>query len=106
LTGFVKFIKDLVDSLSNQPGGFSLRKITALVTMICVVYIHKSYVDLNNAVSVVVYDMLFILLLFGVVTFDQLYKFKTGGSSTEQKPKEEEQKPVDTTNNDNPNGVV
>jgi hypothetical protein len=85
-------IKDLVRTFDTMPGGFSSRKLTAFVTMMAVVYLHIRYVDTENVVSVLVYDMLFILLLFGIVTFDQLYKFKTGGGITKTDPPAEEPK--------------
>ena len=94
---FKSTIKNLAGSFNTQPGGFSSRKLTAFVTMICVVYIHHHFVDLTNAMTAMAYDMVFILLLFGIVTIDQLYKFKTGGSSnTKEDP--ESTKKQDTNN--------
>jgi Ca2+/Na+ antiporter len=99
---FKNLINDSLNSLKTSPGGFSLRKITALIMLGCIVYIHYDYVDLDNSVDVVMYDMLFILLLFGIVTFDQLYKFK--GNGKQEKPTEET-KPIEPENNTNSNSV-
>lgn len=79
MVNYIKnFIKNLVDTLHNQPGGFSARKLTALATMLLVIYLHFKYVDSTNLLSVLAYDMVFILLLLSIITFDQLYKFKLG----------------------------
>jgi len=101
-----KFIKnivlDTIRALDNRPGGFSGRKLTAFVTMMCVIYLHIHYVDQTVIVSVLVYDMLFILLLLGLITMDQLYKFKCGNNST-NKPNEPEDKDKKATNNNTDN---
>ena len=96
MKNFIKnFIKDLVNSLNTQPTGFSARKLTAIVTMMCVIFLHIKYIDKTNVLSALEYDMMFVSLLFGIVTFDQLYKFKSGRTPTEEKPKEEiKQEPV------------
>lgn len=79
----------VIDSFHLKPEGFSSRKLTAFVTMLCVLYIHFKFVDTNNSVTVMVYDMLFILLLLGIVTLDQLYRFKnlvSNNNSTQTPP--------------------
>lgn len=87
-----KFLKNLFDetiaALHNRPGGFSARKLTAGVTILLVIYLHFKHVDASNVVSVLVYDMLFILLLLSIITIDQLYKFKLGITKVEE-PKQE-----------------
>lgn len=91
-----KFFKNILDNLvatfNTQPGGFSARKLTAFITMVSIIYLHISYVDTINVVSVLAYDMLFVLLLFGIVTFDQLYKFKNNQSDTNIPPKPDPEK--------------
>jgi hypothetical protein len=90
-----KIINELIDSLHNRPGGFSARKLTAIATMILVVYLHIYYVDLSNVVSILIYDMVFILLLLSIVTIDQLYKFKFGNriENKEEEPEQDDLKP-------------
>jgi len=95
MKNFLKnIIFNILKSLDNRPGGFSARKLTAFITMLCVIYLHIHYVDLTVLVSVLVYDMLFILLLLGLITMDQLYKFKNGRNNStppeDDKPKDSE----------------
>jgi hypothetical protein len=96
-----KFFKNLFDetiaSLHNRPGGFSARKLTAGVTMLLVIYLHFKHVDASNVVSVLVYDMLFILLLLSIITIDQLYKFKLGANKAEEAKQETPSEPKKTT---------
>ena len=96
MINFIKSnIKNLAGSFNTQPGGFSSRKLTAFVTMMCVIYIHHHFVDQTNAMTAMLYDMVFILLLFGIVTIDQLYKFKTGGGQiTTDKSKDPEKEEI------------
>lgn len=88
----ISIIKDFIASLNNRPGGFSLRRLCVLVIMVCIVWVHFKYVDVNNAVDIITYDMIFILALFGIVTFDKLYQFKNTTTTN-------------TTNNNNSNEV-
>ncbi len=78
----ISIIKDFIASLNNRPGGFSLRRLCVLVMMVCIVWVHIKYVDVNNAVDIITYDMIFILALFGIVTFDKLYQFKNNSMNT------------------------
>lgn len=75
----------MVDALHTRPTGFSARKLTALVIVCCIVYIHAKFVEAGNSVTVLVYDMLFVLLLLGIVTIDQLYRFKNGAPLSDPK---------------------
>ncbi len=78
----------LVLSFENSPGGFSARKLTAFVTMVLIVYCHFKYVRPENVVEVIIIDCCFISLLLGIVTVEQIIKFKNGGSA-EPKNKED-----------------
>ena len=78
----ISIIKDFIASLNNRPGGFSLRRLCVLIIMVCIVWVHIKYVDVNNAVDIITYDMIFILALFGIVTFDKLYQFKNNSMNT------------------------
>lgn len=84
-----KIINNLVGSFDTEKGGFSSRKLTAFITVLCIIYIHIKFVDVSNSLDVLMYDMLFVLVLFGIVTSDQLYRFKKGTS----------QPPTDTPTN-------
>ena len=96
MKNFIKgFIQNVVNSLNIQQGGFSARKLTAFVTMALVIYLHIRYVDLTNVITVLIYDMVFILVLFGIVTIDQLYKFKTGNGTNNNPTEASQPKPDD-----------
>jgi hypothetical protein len=47
---------------------------------------HFKYVDKDNIVEVLMVDFTFIALLLGIVTMEQVIKFRA--SKTEEKPKE------------------
>lgn len=84
---FKKIRDNVLDSFNTEKGGYSARKLTAFVIVACIVYIHIKYVGLANSVDVLFYDMLFVLLMLGIVTFEQLYRFKTGKTNTTEPPK-------------------
>jgi hypothetical protein len=74
----LKEIRDnLLNSLNTAIGGYSARKLTAFVTVICILYIHYKYIGSANAIDALFYDMMFVLVLLGIVTFEQLYRLKT-----------------------------
>jgi hypothetical protein len=68
--------KDLYDSFHNNSGGFSARKLTGFTIVMCIVYTHYKHVDASNAVEIHVIDCIFALLLFGIITAEQVIKFK------------------------------
>lgn len=72
---------NLFASLNNQEGGFSARKLTAFSLMILIAYIHYKYVDLSNAIEAILIDLAGVLLLLGIITFEQILKFKNGDKS-------------------------
>ena len=78
-------IKNLINSLNNQDSGFSARKLTAFALMILIAYVHYKYVDLSNAIEAILIDLGGVLLLLGIVTFEQIIRFREGSSSS---PKE------------------
>lgn len=80
-----KIIKNLINSLNNTDSGYSARKLTAFSLMILIAYVHYKYVDLSNAIEAILIDLGGVLLLLGIVTFEQIIRFREGGSNT---PKE------------------
>ena len=72
---------NLFASLNNQDGGWSARKLTAFALMVLIAYIHYKYVDLSNAIEAILIDLAGVLLLLGIITFEQILKFKNGGKS-------------------------
>ena len=76
----------LIGSLDNKKNkGFSARKISVLVIMVCIIFIHASWLkhaflreDFEYMIEVLVIDSLFVLLLLGIVTIEQVSKLKNG----------------------------
>ena len=73
-----KIITNLIESLNTQDGGYSARKLTSFSLMVLIAYVHYKYVDLNNAIEAILIDLGGVLLLLGIVTFEQILKFKNG----------------------------
>lgn len=76
-----KIIENLINSLNNTDSGFSARKLTAFSLMILIAYVHYKYVDLSNAIEAILIDLGGVLLLLGIITFEQILKFKNGNSN-------------------------
>ena len=78
--------KGLIGSLDNKKNtGFSARKISVLVVMVCVIFIHASWLkhaflreDYEYIIEILTIDSLFVLLLLGIVTIEQISKLKNG----------------------------
>jgi hypothetical protein len=85
---FKKIRDNVLDSFNTEKGGYSARKLTAFATVLCIIFIHVKYIETPNAIDALFYDMLFVLLMLGIVTFEQLYRFKTGKAETPAKPTE------------------
>ena len=73
-----KIIENLINSLNNTDSGFSARKLTAFSLMILIAYVHYKYVDLSNAIEAILIDLGGVLLLLGIVTFEQIIRFREG----------------------------
>lgn len=79
----------LIGSLDNKKNsGFSARKISVLVVMICVIFIHVSWLkhaflreDYEYIIEILTIDSLFVLLLLGIVTIEQISKLKNGSKN-------------------------
>ena len=76
-----KIFENLLNSLNNKDSGWSARKLTALALMILIAYVHYKYVDLSNAIEAILIDLGGVLLLLGIITFEQILKFKNGNSN-------------------------
>jgi hypothetical protein len=88
-----KYVGSMFD---NHSVGASMRKILAFTTgVVFAGYLHYKFVDLSNAFEFLVADLACALLCLGIITMEQVIKFKNGhnnesNSSTEQ-PTEEPQ---------------
>jgi hypothetical protein len=74
-------IDKLLKSFDNSEGGFSARKLTAFALMILISYTHYKYVDLSNAIEAILIDLAGVLIALGIITMEQVIKFKNGDKS-------------------------
>jgi|6_EtaG_2_1085325.scaffolds.fasta_scaffold327604_2 nitrogen fixation/metabolism regulation signal transduction histidine kinase len=86
---FSQIYTGLIGSLDNKKNtGFSARKITVLIIVICIILIHLSWLkhaflreDYKFIVEILSIDSLFVLLLLGIVTLEQISKLKNGNKN-------------------------
>lgn len=71
---------------TKTTGGLSARKATAFTLVACVIFLHWKYASNETATTFLMYDLAAIFLMLGIVTVDQLIKFKNGSSAIENKP--------------------
>ncbi len=77
LTSIQKIGSGVFYSFDNKcDSGFDPRKLTAWTIVIFAGHAHFSFVDKDNIVEVLIVDFMFISLLLGIVTMEQITKFK------------------------------
>jgi nitrogen fixation/metabolism regulation signal transduction histidine kinase len=89
---FSQIYTGLIGSLDNKKNtGFSARKITVLIIVICIILIHLSWLkhaflreDYKFIVEILSIDSLFVLLLLGIVTIEQVAKLKSGNKKDDK----------------------
>ena len=82
----IDLYKGVIGSLDNKKNsGFSARKLTSVSINICIILIHVSWLkhaflreDYKYIIEILVVDSLFVLLLLGIVTMEQVTKLKNG----------------------------
>jgi nitrogen fixation/metabolism regulation signal transduction histidine kinase len=92
---FSTIYNGIIGSLDNKKNsGFSARKISVLVVMVCVIFIHASWLkhafskeDYEFIIEILTIDSLFVLLLLGIVTIEQVTKLKNGDKSETKEEK-------------------
>ncbi len=77
-------INNLLKSFDNDQGGFSARKLTAFWFVILTTYLEYKFVDFSNLEIVISTNLLLVLLCLGIVTFEQIIKFKSGSTNEKQ----------------------
>ncbi len=95
-------INNLIQSFDNDKHGFSGRKLTAFWFVMVTTYLEYKFVDFTNIVEVVSINLLLVLLLLGVVTFEQIIKFKSGSDGAKKTDKNSDT----NSNNTDPNNSV
>jgi hypothetical protein len=74
-------INNIIESFNNSPGGFSGRKLTAFWFVMLTTYLEYKFVDFSNLEIVISTNLLLVLLCLGIVTFEQIVKFKNGSTN-------------------------
>jgi hypothetical protein len=85
-TKIKEIYEKVIGSLDNKKdNGFSARKLTSVITMTCIVLIHVSWLkhaflreDYEYIIEILTIDEIFVLLLLGIVTMEQISKFRNG----------------------------
>lgn len=78
-------IKWFTSSLDNHTNGMSGRKATAFVITALIIHGHLKYVSAANFYDVLIVYVIFILILLGIITIEQVIKFfaaKSGNVSS------------------------
>ena len=80
----IEIFNKLIGSLDTHPGGFSGRKMTALFIMVLAAKAHMEWLEYANSskdyslfTEVLIIDFAMVLLCLGIVTIEQIIKFKT-----------------------------
>jgi hypothetical protein len=83
------FINNIVRSLDNiQANGYSARKLTALFSMFMAAFIAVQKLPSDAQLHALYSFELLALLCLGIVTIEQIIKFKTGNGNTDtEQPK-------------------
>ena len=77
-----KLLQNLSESFGTiHRKGFAARKLTAFAFMLLTTYLHYKYVDKTNVIEALMIDCSMILLLLGLVTFEQIIALKNGKES-------------------------
>jgi hypothetical protein len=72
-------IQGVIDSFNNkQNEGMSARKLTAFLFSLLIIYIHVKFIDITNVIDALLIDSGTLLLLLGIITMEQIIKFKNG----------------------------
>lgn len=71
----------LLLSFENNKEGFSGRKLTAIVIVLNICYIHYKCLNSQNATEFLIVDLCGVLLLFGVITAQQVIELKNGSNT-------------------------
>ncbi len=75
--GLIEWIfKFLLGSLHNKEDGASGRKLTALWFTILATFVNYNYTNEHNATTMLLIDVGTSLLCLGIITFEQIIKFK------------------------------
>ncbi len=92
--------KNIVDSFSNEPRGFSSKKLTAFAIVVAVLAVHIKWIALGEFTQlemVLTIDYAFIASLFGMTTYQSMKSQpKTTTSTVEQQQTDNSNKTIVT----------
>ena len=74
-TALYKAFNYIFKALDTQPNSASLRKLTAVWTMILVTIAHSKFVSTTTIDSILMIDYLFIAVLLGLITAENIIFF-------------------------------
>ncbi len=78
-----QFIQKILGSFdTHTKSSFSARKLTAFAFVVFAAYIHVRYVTPDNAIEALLVDAGTALLCLGIITFEQVIKFKNGNDDS------------------------
>ncbi len=75
---FMNFLKKLLASFENAPGGFSARKLTAFAFAACALFLQWKHATPETVPTLVLIDASAALLCLGIVTAAELIKLRGG----------------------------
>jgi len=78
----LKFIHDIIDSLTTEKGGFSTKKILVYIGIIFAGIITVKHTDKDNAETFLLTWLGFICLVQGLISIPQLIQLRTGTKTT------------------------
>lgn len=85
-----KQIENILSSFDTQQGGYSARKLSAFLSIVIAAYFGFRFGNENNIIELTIIWLSFALICLGIVTLEQLTKFKDGqnnnGKNTEITP--------------------
>lgn len=88
----VSIYKKLIHSFDNTPHGFSARKLSAFTAVMAAIYATFEFLDNTTVISALMVWLTFALLCLGIITAEQVIRFrdKLGPDEKEPQPKSTE----------------
>ena len=80
----INFLKGVFGTFSTTEGGHSARKWSAFAAFLTSAYLAIKNTDPSNVTSIVTIYLVFALLCMGLVTVQDIIKFKGGNDNTNQ----------------------
>lgn len=95
---FVKFklMYKIIASFDNSKDGFSARKLSAFAGVIVSIIATFRFVDGATIIEALMVWLCFALLCLGIITAEQVIRFRNKGVDTTEAPKTEEPKPQES----------